>query len=290
MTMIAIATKGDHAEILTDSARYNLSLSQLDNASKVRHFTHLDAAVVTQGDSVFGVSVKANMDLMTGTFDQLVELLPLTLPKLWSQEVEGRHGVVASTAYLVGYSDEAGEFRAYAMASDQDFEPVPFETTCTPMPWSYRPSELEVARLSQALPEGPNRAVNLERWAAQPPLPVPQDAADWVDLAKLVREQRALEDYGRVIVAGKVHLARLARGTYRTRVVHTYNDQGEELQQLLALTYHPLAQVAPCWCGSGEALILCHMAEDLDKPCPCASPRTFRECCAITTDGGPVAR
>lgn len=288
MTMIGIAVRGDHAEILTDSGRYTRHMQRLGTASKVRHFTHLDTALVVQGDATFGAVAAAWIDSGGfGTFDELLDAAPDALSFAWGQST-GTEPI----AFLVGYSDAAGEFRGYALPAEHGFTPEPFEFFLIPMPWTARPTDLELSRfktfLAENHPDRDDTAETLAMWTGKQPLAVPADPADWVDLAKRVRKERALIDYGRVSVSGKVHLARLGRGTYRTRVVHEYNDSGAEFQALVTGTLHPQSQLGPCPCGSGARYIDCHLAPWLDKPCDCGSGKNLRECCAVAGSSAPV--
>lgn len=295
MTMIGIAVRGDHAEILTDSGRYTRLLTRLGTSSKVRHYTHLDAALVTQGDAQFGAVAAAWIDTAdVATLDELLEGAPTALTYAWDSRTDEAGSTLSDPiAFLVGYSHEAGEFKGYALPAETGFTPEPFEFFVVPMPWKSRPTDLELNRFKAFLAEHhPDREDTPELmavWTSSPVRPVPQEPADWVDLAKDVREQRALVDYGRVSVSGKVHLARIGRGTYRTRVVHEFNDRGAEFQALVMGTMHPQSQLGPCGCGSGVRYIDCHLAPWLDKPCDCGSGQNLRECCAVDVgDPAPV--
>lgn len=84
-------------------------------------------------------------------------------------------------------------------------------------------------------------------------------------------------------MAGDVFHTRIQRGELHTRRIHSFDDTGEGFQRMVEGTHHPVAQLMPCWCGSGDIALDCHLLADLDQPCRCGrpEPKTFRECCAV---------
>lgn len=286
MTLIAFATHGDHAEILTDTTSYTVNGSSLAHCTKILTMPHLDAAVLAQGDAAFGTHAKVTTleaSGQVGTFDELVESAPSWLNTLWEAlEPPGDAFVV-----LVGYSTAQDRFAAYLYASDDGFTQTEVtETWAHPMPFSARPTDLELAR-HRKRPGAKNMQLEIElgaiaAWQSKPPLPRHHGVSDWRHLAKTIREQRALTEYGRVFVAGSVLYTRLERGQMTTRKIHEFDDHGEEFLQMIAWTFHPIAQLMACHCGSGERFVDCHLARFHDEPCTCGmSGKTFAECCMV---------
>ena len=297
MTMIAFATYGDRAEIITDSASYNQNGSAIGRTSKVLTIPHLDAAVATQGDSLFGVLAKSAVLQVAGqlaTFDDVVAAMPRHLREIWAERREDWADASDSIIFLLGYSARSERFEAYLFATDRgDLEPsrvgAPWVTPC---PWSFKPSLVDVKRLREwsrdaaaAAGEADQGHEAVQLWMTKPPMTAPATVDEWVDLAKQVREERALSGYATVYVAGDVFYTRIARGEATTRKVHTYDDEGDEFLQMIEGTQHPVAQLMPCWCESGKAFLDCHLAPQLDERCQCnMSDKTFRECCAVTPE------
>lgn len=277
MTLIAFATYGDHAEFIHDSASYTLSGSEFGRCAKSMTLNHLDAAILTQGHARFGDDAKAGALQASGqvaTFDELAATAPQWLRSMWSQQP---HEPCDSTVFLIGYSTEAQAFAAYAYASEQEFKRI--EVTrpwVMPTPWNLRPSDVELGRFTA---RRAGREDMARTWASKPTLPAPRNAAEWVSLAQTVREHRALEQTDKTFVAGDVQHTRLDRGAVTSRIVYSFDDSGEEFNRMVAGTHHPIGQVSPCHCGSGQRFIDCHLAPHLDEPCGCGSGDIFRECC-----------
>jgi hypothetical protein len=288
MTLIAFVCKDDKAEILTDSLAYTRNLANLGSSNKVALLPNLDAAIMTNGDGVFGGHVKAMALTTTGlltdhTFDGLTREIQPALQDFWRQVSEtAKAFVFDSTVFLVGYSADAGHFTSYLYASGHDFEPEPVEGLyLSPMPGKYRPSQLELDRMRLDYPDDP-AATALDEWAAQPECPVPgEDLSDWVRLGLESRYSRAVQDFGKVLVGGSLYFTRLERGLSMTSQIYDFDDTGDELLALVGYSQHPVAQKRPCWCGSGKRHLDCHLAEFLDEPCGCGRDLVFRDCCMV---------
>lgn len=291
MTLIGFATYKDRAEIITDTARYTPFCRQFGHGTKVLPLPHLDAALITQGDHAFGISAKLELNELFSSFDDTIDQAPGLLRKSWQSLKDGRPAQTEGSVFLVGYSEEAAGFVALRFLAEHDFEREDVaEPHIMPMPLDYRPSSFELARLEARFPE---YADLFAEWSAADGLQAPQSREEWRDLAVAARDTRALNPHFRVIVAGKLMWTRVARGRIRTEVIHEFNDQGAELDLLLAGTLHPRAQVAPCECGSGRRALDCCIAADADIPCPCGRGdrpgRTFRDCCMLTVDQAAAA-
>lgn len=299
MTMIAFAVYGDHAEFITDSVSYAPGCSTLDRCTKFMNLPHLDMAVMCQGDSHFNEDAKlATMQVSNQlpTFDQVVHDMPSHLRELWARRVDDFPGASPSIVFLIGYSTERKRFTAWSLAADRDdFEPLEMHAPYVmPIPRTLRPDRLQAQRFRQwerqsAADRGeePEGHKILAVWMQRPELTAPASTEEWVDLARLVREQRAETDYAGVIVHGDVFHTRLARGEVHTRRIHTFDETGDGFLRMIEGTQHPQAQLMLCYCGSGQVFLDCHLAPDLDKPCKCGrwgTPKTFRECCALTAE------
>lgn len=160
-----------------------------------------------------------------------------------------------------GWSPAARSFRALVFASDRMFDPFePVGVFSQPGPLDAQPSELEEEQYRRL---GSLRERSEAAWfAGRPPLQAPRNTADWVQLGRRVREQRALIVAGahglKVAVGGALHLTTLKLGEQTTRRVHRFDDTGDQLARLVAGTRYPVAMAAPCECGSGRLMAGCH--------------------------------
>lgn len=298
MTLIAFASYNDHAEILTDTFSYVGSLEQTGQTTKHITLNHLDAAVLTTGDA--GFTDRARLYALQAAalvkdFDELVATSSEWVRSLW----ESLHGRTIddpddwSTLCLVGWSNrvaeglpETGCFRCYVLGPEDGFAPQEAPGLwMSPTPWTHRPSKLEADRLTRwGLEYDTTRDTIREvvaDWQAKPLVNKPWNIEDWVHLGQMAREQRALNSFGRIFIAGQLIHTRLERGTVTSQVVHTFDDTGEEFAEMVRHTSHPLGQVQPCWCGSGRRFIDCHLADSLTEPCGCRSGQEFGNCCAV---------
>lgn len=287
MTLIAFATHGDHAEFITDTTSYTLNGSVMGHCTKHLTLPHLDAAILTQGGQDFGVHAKINLlerSADVDTFDDLTKAAPGLLRSVWNALEPSGDGLVI----LLGYSPSAGRFTAHLYVSDNHFtETRIHETWAIPMPWTAQPTDLEIDRHRKFRRPGVEHDLEQElgaiaAWKSKPPLPAHHGIEQWRALAQTVREQRALVEYHRVFVAGSVLHTRIDRGRATTTKIHEYNDAGEEFLRMIEWTFHPIAQLMECHCGSGQRFVACHLREFHDQPCTCGTTgKTFRECCMV---------
>jgi hypothetical protein len=220
MTLIGIATYGKYAEFITDTMSYNPNARTLGRTTKSRTLNHIDAAILTQGNAHFGDLAKATLSVLADNmpdFDGLVETAPTALCALW--ESQDSWGVYGGTVFLVGYSPEAAEFRAFSLAFDRNrFSPEPIMAPhVMPSPFTVAPSPMELDRLTKTTKKAGAGADYMraftEVWPSRPILRAPKNKTEWQRVAMDCREQRAL-DQGRTrtFVGGDVHHTRLSRG------------------------------------------------------------------------------
>lgn len=292
MTLIAIGTHRDRVEIISDTLAYTTSGSVLSHSSKLLAIPHLDTVVATQGSTDFGHQAKSitwQIASQVPTFDVLLEALPDELRTLWHEDPATSRLDGMSTVLLAGYSPAAGRFASFGLASDlKDFDPFPLGSLwCTPTPRSHRPTPLDARRLRAAFIRDGMSAHDartvLDDWLARPPAARPSTQAEWLDLALKIRDQCTINtgDAPKTLTGGSLEHARLERGAFTTRTVHTFDDSPETMLKIFTGTHHPIGQLADCWCGSGEAFLDCHLAPHIDGPCGCLSGRPFRNCCAV---------
>lgn len=290
VTLIAFVCDGDHAEILTDSLSYLRNLGKLGETSKISVLSHFDAAVMSQGDGMFGGRVRAMAHTTIGrledaSFDGLTREIRPALQDYWGWTLEDAPSpehVYASTIYLVGYSLEAASFVAYLYASDHDFEPEPVDGLyVTPTPAEYALGPLERERLLRDYADAPNAEEFFAEWSRAPGYPVPCDMREWAQLGLGVRYTRALGGNVNTLVGGSLYFTQLEPGRCLTSKIWEFDDTGDELLAMVGYSQHPAAQARPCWCDSGKRHLDCHLAEFVDQPCGCGSDKLFRDCCMI---------
>jgi hypothetical protein len=266
MTMIACTTRPDGADIITDTLTYRSNGRTMGQTTKLFPMPHIDTVVMTQGGGEFGARWKYAMacigdQLDALSFDDLAEAAPQALPDIW-KDTEGASGY-EGTVFHVGFSPAAGRFKAYIYSSHRDFESydVTDELCATPLPIS------------------------------DPPDARPESEVEWADLAVQIRRERALAPLGlKVFVGGDVFLTRLERGSISQRKIHTFDDSGEEFRLMVAGTAHPVAQLGPCECGSGEVAEACHPYMPPEEPCTCRSGAPWQGCCRVTDEQIGTAR
>lgn len=294
MTLIAFATYGDHAELITDTTAY--SAGGRDFAQTTKHLTlnHIDAVIATQGDHLFAIEAKAGLmaaSSMIPTFDALIEEVPDNLRQLW-KHLEMDRGEVSHEAsiYLIGHSPAAGEFVAVRFLKEHDFA-AEFVSGLhvTPSPFTMRPQQFELDRAGNLIPDDVRAT-----WLSRPDPQPPADLAAWGDLGLLVRYQRAVASNPiKVFVGGKLVHTRIERDLVQTIVLTEYDDEGEEFDQMVAGTRHPRSQHGPCQCKSGKTLLECCELPYLDDPCGCGKPgsedNSFRECCMAPAPDEPAS-
>jgi len=255
MTLVAVAVQPDHAEILTDTFTWSASSLRHGFSSKITLLPHLDTAVMAQGCYELGIvweAAVASDPAGVSGFDALDVKARELLPLMW-EEVEGRTGERSSSQVLhVGWSADAGRFVGRRYSSEDDFA-------------------------GTDLPEGvfvhPSRGE---------PVEVPADVGGWVALGKDLHARYALAPVmtgNHVNIGGDLILSRLERGSATQRRVHTFPTDGEQFRRMMIGSLHPLGQLGPCVCGSGQPYLVCHMRWlEEGAPCPCGSGRAFEDC------------
>ena len=300
MTLIAFAASRGRAEIITDTRTYTHTATRMGHTSKVMLLPHLDAAVMDQGSTGFGKQWRfeaMNLSQVATDFDDLHRRTPAAAAAVWERmtgdlAAENRqHGTSATLAnsvvFHVGYSPERESFKAYGYASDFGFEPMDLAGLYVmPSPLSVRPGDLELHRLRNHLSAigGAEGAATADALGQLPAPTVPRGPADWVALAKAVRQDRSLADiYSgfKTYIGGDVFHVSLRQGEATTRRIHRFTDSGPEFAQMMAGSLHPVSQAAPCDCGSGNRYVDCCLVPSLDKPCICRSGANLRDCCSI---------
>jgi hypothetical protein len=291
MTLIGIATYGNSAEFITDTLSYSANLHSLGHTTKSQVLTHIDTAVLTQGSSAFAHLATAGMAAVAAespTFDSLVAEASEALRVMWASRADGDWGRYGATVFLIGYSPEVEAFRAFSFAHDRDdFAAERLDAPhIMPAPYSVAPSDMELRRLTNKRPESEGHAKLITAlktvWPAKPGLAAPKNKTQWQELAKQCREQRALDpSRARTLVGGNVHHTRLSRGKVSTHIIHTYDDSGDEFLRMIADSDHPQVQLAPCPCASRKTFRECCLIPFLSEDCRCDSGETFEECCAV---------
>jgi len=305
MTLIAIHADVDRASVLSDSLSYTVTARRLRRATKVFAVPHLDAAVLTHGDAELGNfwAVHASLHSGAATFDELTDTAPEALQELWRERTMmaehrnaihgGNRPVPRSIAFAVGYSAHAGRFRAVAHSSDDDFQPADLQGLwIIPSPLDVRPSDIEQQRLEETFRERFDDDQPVRALRSQPAPVPPTTPEQWANLARTVREQRALADlYSglKMYIGGDALLTTLERGHQSTRRLLTFADSGPEYEQMMAGSLHPAGQLGLCGCESGARFVDCCLEQIADEPCPCGSgTSTFADCCRVPLRGSGV--
>lgn len=297
MTLIAILASEDKAEVMTDSLSYLRNLGSLSSSSKAMPIAHLNAVVLCSGDGVFANMVKSMVLAGTslpelGSVDALLQELPARLAETWADATElaqGRSYLYPSTAYVVGWSYEAQSYVAYLFTSLHQFEPERINGLhVVPMAGVFQPTSLEAETFLVENHDVDGVAAFMDAWTSKPPHPEPAELGDWLKVGLYART-RALNDTGRQLVGGSLYYTSLTPDVTTTLKIHTFDDTGDELLQMVGYSQHPVAQERPCWCDSGKRHIDCHLADSLDEPCGCGSSELFRECCMVGTLKSEVA-
>ncbi len=306
MTLIAFHAQQHRADIVTDTRTYAHCARRLHRTSKVMTLPHLDAAVICQGSTGFAShwnTQARHLAAQTPTFDHLLEATESATIRTWNDLVDdvdaaneafGAEGAIApSVAFLVGLTSRG--FQAWQFASDNEFTPVQLTGLhVMPTPLDRRPSDLEAGRLLTHFHAAFGDAAPIRHLMRQPAPAPPQTRAGWVDLALAVRRDRALCDLSsgfKTYVGGDVRHTILTPGAVSDARIHAFDDTGAEFEQMVAGSYHPIAQAAPCQCGSGTAYVDCCLAPLADQPCSCGSGQVFADCCRVdVTQAGNVSQ
>ncbi|MCM0619592.1 SEC-C metal-binding domain-containing protein [Nocardioides bruguierae] len=280
MTLIGFATYPDHIEFVTDTAKYTRHVEKLGTTTKHQVFAHLDAAVMTQGSEAFGIHATATLLEVAGQvaeFDELVQHAPRALQFAHDAADQPNECL----AILLGYSQSRSEWTGVAFASDRGFKPTHARTWLQPMPWTIRPTGLELRRVKGWMDGHPDLPAVVDQWTASDPLTPPDSDAAWVSLAQESRNQRSGEPFAHVVVHGDLIHTRLEAGAATTRALHHFTDDTATLFALLHGTRHPYGQAQNCPCGTGLAYRDCCLRDHWGDPCGCRSGLAFESCCLI---------
>lgn len=259
MTLIAFRVGTDHAEIMSDSLAYGVEQVHIGHTSKVAVLNHLDTAIVTAGPTDLArwwKGTAASTIGLAGDFDELREVAPDHLRQVWAaippMPGPGRRG----TVFHIGWSPSQDRFAACAFRSDDDWQPHDLtdqQLVCEP------PMDL----------------------AEAPPM----TDEEWTALAVRVRQQWTLQPSSgqpHCAIGGHVVLTRLERGLSSQRRIHSFPTEGWEFRRTLIGSLHPLGQLGPCICGSGQPYAVCHLRwRDHEAPCVCGSEQPFAGCCRV---------
>lgn len=281
MTMVVIACRDDRAIVMTDSMAYTEMVKRVGSSSKVMPLPHISTLIVSQGDADFGITAKAWLEQSSEDhdFDGLVEEAPRLLAEVWERMRPHLGPESEGTIFLVGYSASEGRFKACGFAADDGFRRFDIDGMFVmPTPWHLRPSPLEEGRICR--PDAPQHAQEVfAQWVTCEPPTIPATVENWVSLAFVIRESRALQPFGRVLVGGSAYLTILTKDEVSTTKMFDFDDEGE-MEQLVAGTWHPRALPAPCPCGSEKPFEECHLLQQLAEPCVCGSGAAAGDCCA----------
>jgi len=263
VTLIAIRIEPDFAEVLTDTLVY--SQVEFFSCTKIETLPHMDAAVTGRGPTDLGhlwSFWRARYFESYADLDELQAVAPAPLQECWEQ-VEGRDlpGMNRDSAevFHVGWSRAAGRFVGYSHRSENGFQPE-------------RLSDFTTAPKLQQDREPPT------------------SVADWIELAESIYEESGYALAGRCQFGGDLILTRLERGSITHRRIHTIPQDDWRFRQMAIGSLHPLGQLGPCICGSGQPFLVCHMAPiHPQMPCPCPrgrgdEQRPFYDCHRVDPD------
>lgn len=282
MSLIAFATNGKSADLLTDTSVYSATGARMKHGTKVNALPHIDAAGLSQGACSFGLRVNALADeLSKGApdFDAFVSGVPEIARDAWEMAVRREPNPSSSAFFAVGWSGERGAFAAFGFDSDGGFEPWRVDGLFVhPSPLDVRPSDLELRRMEL---DGRFDPADIAYLKTRPTPVAPKTRPQWVQLGLEARKRALCPAPFKVFVTGKMLHTHIERGEVRTKLVHTFNDAGQEWQQVVAGTMHPQAQLAPCPCGRGPRMLDCCIAAAANDPCSCGSGEKLSDCCML---------
>lgn len=264
MTLVAIRTDGDRAQVLVDTLAYGPGDADYEHSNKVRTLAHLDTVIIGKGASFPASELYVHVDTycqLAPDFETMATEAPRFLKQAWEaapeHERNGRSGV--STTWLVGWSARSGRYVALQYDSRSDFQPR------------------EVARGSVLMDPVP------------PVVPdEPQDDDAWAALGESVYEQCSValdHRHAQTMIGGGLILTSLSRGRIEQRRLHTLPDDDWRFRQMVIGTVHRYGQIGPCICGSGQPYLICHLPSfDPSWPCPCdhKRERLFVDCHRLT--------
>lgn len=249
MTLIAARVTPERIDALTDSLSYGAQMVTLGLCPKVHGFPHLDAVVLVRGPGDLANAWVANLRHHVGDFDSWDEIAAEQLPVLW-QRLDTRAGVGGDGWVMhLGWSESQARFVGYEYASENEWQ-------------------------SSALTD--------DVVHASPPAPAinPADDDGWRTLAadmfatycSPTAERRSL--FGADLI-----LSTLERGRATHRRIGGIALTEPAFREALLGTCHPMGQLGPCPCGSGDPFaICCTWLLAQNKPCVCGSGLLFRDC------------
>lgn len=294
MTLVAIATHPDRAEILTDSLLTNANSRRVYTTAggfKVRQVPGLPAVAASTGNAAFGKRWAAHLAALAEDapdFDELVhQARPAGVPNAGDR----------AQVYAVGWSATAGGFTAHAWAPWTDWAPVEVSGLhLQPHPYGYaRGDDLLDRRLAHEVANGTADATTPIVLPDGPIQPRPQTARDWAVIVAAIRATRAVKPDDmrlRNSIGGTITRTTLTTTAVRDDLIavldHPDLPPAPDFAAMFTGTEHPSFQLGPCVCGSRRPLTDCHgMAVRGGKPCTCGSERLFEDCCRVTADEDP---
>ncbi len=305
MTVVALHAAADRAVIVTDSWWYSPSARDVGHGTKTVAYPHLQAAHIVQGCSDFATAwAGPDRDLAghVGSFDEYLQRLPrellavgrgldATVADLRAADPDSTPAQCGrANVFVVGYSPKLGRYRAVLFAQDHAFMPTPLDgPVVMPSPLSVRPSRFERRQIEATFAAWPHQddAGFLADWAALPKLQAPESLEEWARLVAAVHVDRTripLASRMKVLTGGTVWATVLEAGGVLQVPIARFGDDLDAARAALAGTMHPVAQLAPCWCGSGVTFRECCLAKAASEPCSCGRPRPARDCCMLTDD------
>jgi hypothetical protein len=254
MTLVAITTGPDYAEVLVDTLAYGFGDAEFVQTAKVRSFPHLDLVIAGKGAAEMPAlwSLVVDGTPSIGDFDALCEAAVEELPDLWETVEQKEQRRSCSLVYMVGWSPSRRRFVALEFSADADFQPREVgreEAFCTPAPGD-----------APAVPTRP---------------------AEWIDLAETIYAEHSvtLDLSQKTMIGGGLILTRLERGSVTQRRIQDLPADDWRFRQMVIGTVHRYGQIGPCMCGSGQPYLVCHLpAFDPEWPCPCTSGKPFVDC------------
>lgn len=296
MTLIALHAAKDHADLITDTWSYDNAGGSIAHNSKTHLIPHLDMAIASHGDVMFGVMWDSNASLLSrevADFDEFADNAQVAIAATWAQreaDVAAENCAKGSDfkpsppgVFLVGYSPARESFRAVGFAAEDGFEPWEIEGLfVTPSPLAVRPSEDELTRFRARMrPDVPEDEQNLADMLGCPPPKVPANDEEWVGLALAAHRRATLPTNSllKVLIGGDLFHTHLELGISVQARVHSFDDSDEALAAVFAGTLHPIGLAGPCECGSGLTFLACCVAKVAGDPCWCGSGQPLGTCC-----------
>lgn len=274
MTMICFNVKPDRAEVMTDSLTYNRSGRHMGRSSKVDVLADLNTVVTSYGSHPLGAEWRYLLDnagQWVDDFDGLDALAEEHLPEVWAEMADYVPDGSEAVVFHIGYSPRHNRFKAYAYPSANGFRCTPLGAGLHVMP---APTSVDS---TLALMVAGSEVVTLDGLD-------PAGLEDWTALAETIHADRSAVPYGtgrKVFIGGDIVHTRLERGAVTQRRIHHIGEDSEGFRRMVSGTMHPLGQLGPCVCGSGETFATCHLPAIADQPCVCRSGQSFAECCRI---------